>query len=80
MQALKIKKKIDSDILYLPELKNLIGKNAEIIILAETDDTAETEETEIPNDETFSALAEAAEKNKMRRFDSAEELFEDLKI
>jgi hypothetical protein len=35
MQFLKINKKIDSEILYIPELKKLIGKNAEIIILAE---------------------------------------------
>jgi hypothetical protein len=34
MQALKIKKKINSDTLYLPEFKNMIGKNVEIIILA----------------------------------------------
>jgi len=33
MQSLKIKKQIDSEILYLPEFRNLIGKNVEIIIL-----------------------------------------------
>ena len=32
MQALKIKKQIDSEILYLPEFRNMIGKNVEIII------------------------------------------------
>ncbi|OQX26318.1 MAG: hypothetical protein BWK80_11025 [Desulfobacteraceae bacterium IS3] len=37
MQALKINKQIDSEILYLPEFRNLIGKNVEIIILAEDD-------------------------------------------
>ena len=38
MQLLKINKKIDSEILYLPEFRNLIGKNAEIIILTESDE------------------------------------------
>jgi hypothetical protein len=38
MQALKIKKKIDSEILYLSEFRNMIGQNVEIIILAETED------------------------------------------
>lgn len=38
MQALKIKKKIDSDTLYLPEFKNMIGRIAEIIILTESDE------------------------------------------
>jgi hypothetical protein len=38
MQALKIKKKIDSDILYLPEFRNMIGRHAEIIILTEPDE------------------------------------------
>jgi hypothetical protein len=77
MHALKIQKKIDSEILYLPEFRNLIGKNVEIIILADYDDT---DETDIPNDETLSALAESAEKDKMRRFESTKELFEDLEI
>ena len=38
MQALRIKKQIDSDTLYLPEFKNMIGKIAEIIILTESDE------------------------------------------
>jgi len=38
MQFLKINKKIDSEILYLPEFRNMIGKNAEIIILTESDE------------------------------------------
>ncbi len=35
MQALKIQKRIDSEILYLhlPEFRDMIGKNVEIIIL-----------------------------------------------
>lgn len=35
MQTLKIKKRIDSEILYLPEFRNLIGKNVEIIMAVE---------------------------------------------
>lgn len=35
MQAFRIKKHLDSDTIYLPVLKNMIGKNVEIIILAE---------------------------------------------
>ncbi|MDM8536648.1 hypothetical protein QUF70_07845 [Desulfobacterales bacterium HSG17] len=37
MHALRIKKQIDSEILYLPEFKNMIGKNVEIIILEESE-------------------------------------------
>jgi hypothetical protein len=37
MQTFKIKKKIDSEILYLPEFKNMIGRNVEIIIAVEPD-------------------------------------------
>jgi len=36
-EALRIKKQIDSEMLYLPELKHLIGRNAEIIIAVEPD-------------------------------------------
>ncbi len=32
MQTLRIKKQIDSEILYLPEFRNLIGRNVEIVI------------------------------------------------
>ncbi|OQY53733.1 MAG: hypothetical protein B6245_22440 [Desulfobacteraceae bacterium 4572_88] len=39
MQALKISKQIDSEILYIPEFGNMIGKNVEIIILTEYDDS-----------------------------------------
>jgi hypothetical protein len=41
MQAFKIKKQIDSDMLYLPEFKNMLGRNAEIIILTESDESAD---------------------------------------
>jgi len=41
MHALRIKKQIDSEILYLPEFKNMIGKNVEIIILEEPEKISE---------------------------------------
>ncbi len=39
MQAIKIKQHIDSAILHLPVPENIIGKNVEIILLVESDDT-----------------------------------------
>jgi len=36
MNAVRIRRKLDSDTLYLPELKPLIGKNVEIIVLEES--------------------------------------------
>ena len=41
MQAIKIKKHIDSEILNLPIPKAMIGKNVEIIVLVELDDIQE---------------------------------------
>jgi len=38
MEALKIKKRIDSEILNLPVPKTMIGKDVEIILLVESDD------------------------------------------
>ncbi len=35
MEAIQIKKKIESDMLHLPILKQIIGKNVEIIMLIE---------------------------------------------
>ncbi|MCP4349216.1 MAG: hypothetical protein GY795_27365 [Desulfobacterales bacterium] len=35
MEAIRIKKKIESDMLHLPILKQIIGKNVEIIMLIE---------------------------------------------
>jgi hypothetical protein len=35
MNAIRIRKKLDSETLYLPELKPLVGKNVEIIVLEE---------------------------------------------
>ena len=38
MHAIKIRKHIDSDVLYLPVPKEIIGKNAEIIVLIDPED------------------------------------------
>ena len=35
MNAIRIRKKLDSDTLHLPELRPLLGQNVEIIVLAE---------------------------------------------
>jgi len=35
MNAIRIHKKLDSESLYLPELKSLVGKTVEIIVLEE---------------------------------------------
>jgi hypothetical protein len=35
MNAVRIRRKLESDTLHLPELKPLIGKNVEIIVLEE---------------------------------------------
>ncbi len=36
MNAIRIRKKLDSDTLHLPELQALVGKNVEIIVLEES--------------------------------------------
>ncbi len=41
MEALKIKAHIDSEVLNLPIPKTMIGKDVEIILLVESDDTRE---------------------------------------
>ena len=43
MEAIKIKKHIDSEILNLPVPKTMVGKNVEIIVLVESDDTQESQ-------------------------------------
>ena len=35
MNAIRIRRKLDSETLYLPELKSLVGQNVEIIVLEE---------------------------------------------
>jgi len=35
MNAIRIRKKVDSDTLYLPELRPLLGRTVEIIVLEE---------------------------------------------
>lgn len=39
MNALRIRTHIDSDTLHLPDLKQMIGKNVEIIVLEESSDS-----------------------------------------
>ena len=39
MNALRIRTHVDSDTLYLPDLKQMIGKDVEIIVLVESPDT-----------------------------------------
>lgn len=46
MQAIKIRQHIDSAILHLPVPESMIGKNVEIIVLIESDDTYQTEKSE----------------------------------
>jgi hypothetical protein len=54
MNAIRIRKRIDSDTPHLPELRPLIGKTVEIIILDDTPATSgEVRETEV----TFFGLA-----------------------
>src|SRR4051812_41164169 len=36
MNAIRVRKRVDSETLHLPELKDLVGKTVEIIILEET--------------------------------------------
>lgn len=39
MNAVRVRRKIESDTLHLPELKPLIGRTVEIIVLDETEPT-----------------------------------------
>jgi hypothetical protein len=43
MNATRIHKRIDSDTLYLPELKQMLGKTVEIIVLEEPAAEADSE-------------------------------------
>jgi hypothetical protein len=54
MNAIRIRKRIDSDTPHLPELRALIGKTVEIIIL---DETASPEFKQLETEETFFGLA-----------------------
>jgi len=54
MNAIRIRKLIDSDTPHLPELQALIGKTVEIIIL---DETPNPEFIQLETEETFFALA-----------------------
>ena len=62
MNAIRICKRLDSDTLHLPELKGMIGKTVEIIILEEpTLSTAATKDpgcfAALPRRETFDPKA-----------------------
>ncbi len=37
MEAVKIKRRLDSDTVHLPGLRHMVGKNVEIIVLLEPD-------------------------------------------
>ena len=55
MNAIRIRKHIESDTLVLPELRSLIGKDAEIIVLVD-------DGTGAANGRDLSAFFEAAER------------------
>jgi hypothetical protein len=57
MNAIRIRKKLDSDTLHLPELKSLLGKTVEIIVLEESPGPQVT-----PGTGNFAAFAKLAEK------------------
>jgi hypothetical protein len=44
MDAIRVRKKIDSETIHLPELRPLLGKTVEIIVREEPDAPASTEE------------------------------------
>lgn len=56
MNALRIRKRLDSDTLYLPELREMIGKEVEIIVL-------EDKPVVTPGTGDFSVLEELAGKD-----------------
>ena len=39
MEAVRIKKRLDSDTIHIPDIKDMIGKEVEIVILVESDDS-----------------------------------------
>jgi hypothetical protein len=44
MNAVRIKKRLDSDTIHLPELRSMIGKEVEIIVLEERPTVAPTQD------------------------------------
>lgn len=71
MNAIRIRKRLDSDTPHLPELRSLIGKTVEIIVL---DESPVSEFVPLETEETFFGLAppplspeeQAAELQKLR--------------
>jgi hypothetical protein len=63
MNAVRIHRQLDSDTLYLPELKPLIGKNVEIIVLEEQLPAI------IPGTGDWDAAAKAAEELRETGYD-----------
>jgi hypothetical protein len=64
MNAVRIRRKLDSDTLHLPELKPLIGKDVEIIVLED-----ETRSTILPGTGDWEAAARAAEELRESGYD-----------
>jgi hypothetical protein len=56
MQAVKITRRLDSETLYLPELRPLLGKQVEIIVLEAETNASGGERTSTPEDLRGSVL------------------------
>ncbi len=63
MNAVRVRRKIESDTLYLPELKPLIGKTVEIIVLEEAGPTV------IPGTGDWDSALKAAEELRNSGYD-----------
>ena len=67
MNAIRIKRHLDSETLHIPELRPLLGKDVEIVVREETADVAPSEEilrkelegTILRDDDPFAPVAEA---------------------
>jgi hypothetical protein len=57
MNAIRIRKKLESESLYLPELRSLVGKTVEIIVLEE-----EVDPVVMPGTANFEAFPELAQR------------------
>jgi hypothetical protein len=64
MTAIRIRRKLDSDTLHLPELKPLIGREVEIIVLEESGAPAVT-----PGTGDWAAVEEAAREPRAGGYD-----------
>ena len=72
MKAIRIRKTLDSETLYLPELKPMIGKVVEIIVLEQTGATPVGAEK--GNLEFFFALAPSRDRSNKQQLDQFREL------